>query len=76
MQPFDAKRAFLSRPDLFRRFRVPDEAEPLADAKLGDEDWLLVAERGGARRAFYLTHMAYHHVAQGTLAGEPYVVSF
>mgnify|MGYP002633123018 CR=1 FL=1 len=73
---FDASRAQLQKPDVFKRFRVPDDAQPLADAGLRDDDWLLVAERGGVRRAFYLNHMAYHHVAQGTLAGEPYLVSF
>jgi hypothetical protein len=76
MRHFDANRAQLKTPDQFKRFRVPDLAEPLVDAKLKRDDWLLVVERGGVRRAFYVNHMAYHHVAQGTLAGEPYLVSF
>ena len=76
MNAFDATRAQLKAPDFFKRFRVPDQAEALADAKLSPDDWLLVIERGGLRRAFDLNHMAYHHVAQGVLAGEPYLVSF
>jgi hypothetical protein len=76
MSLFDAARAQLKGPDQFKRFRVPDSGESLAAAGLKHDDWLLVAERGGVRRAFFLNHMAYHHVAQGTLAGEPYLVSF
>ena len=76
MQGFDAGRAQLKAPDFFKRFRVPDVGEPLAAAKLKGDDWLLVISRSGVRRAFLLNHMAYHHVAQGTLAGEPYLVSF
>ncbi|MBL4849567.1 MAG: DUF3179 domain-containing protein [Planctomycetes bacterium] len=76
MREFDASRAWLKKPDEFKRFRVPDEGEPLESAGLKDDDWLIVAERSGERRAFFLNHMAYHHLAQGTLAGEPYLVSF
>lgn len=73
---FDATRARLRGPDLFKRFRVPDEGEPLAGAGLDPETMLLVVERGEARRAFPVTQMAYHHAAQGELDGAPYVVSF
>jgi len=37
---------------------------------------LIAFERGGMHRAFLAREMAYHHVAQGELAGEPYLVSF
>jgi hypothetical protein len=76
MREFDVSRAKLKAPDQFKRFAVPDVGEPLAKAKLKGDDWLLVVARGGLRLAFQLNHMAYHHVAQGTLAGEPYLVSF
>ena len=32
--------------------------------------------RGGKRYVFILRQMVYNHVAQGTLAGEPYLVTF
>lgn len=73
---FDAERAWLREPDLFQRFRVPDRGVPLADAKVDPDEMLLVVERARARRAFLVTEMAYHHVAQGELGGEPYLLSF
>lgn len=73
---FDAERAWLRGPDLFQRFRVPDRGVPLANAKVDPNAMLLVAERARARRAFLVTEMAYHHLAQGELGGEPYLVSF
>ena len=76
MVEFDTERASLKRPDYFQRFRIPTEATPLTNTKLGPETSLLIVERGGQRRALLLHQMAYHHVAQGELAGEPYLVSF
>jgi hypothetical protein len=48
----------------------------LREAGLREETELLVFERGGLRRALVLQQMAYHHLAQGELAGRPYLVSF
>lgn len=76
MRDFDAARATLGQPDTFQRFRVSDRTEPLARAGLTDEEPLIVIERGGEQRALILTQMVYHHLAQGELAGEPYLVSF
>ena len=73
---FDAKRARLSKADLFPRFRVEGDGESLAQANLPADTMLLVFERGGERRALLLRHMMWHHVAQGELAGEPYAISF
>lgn len=73
---FDAERAWLRDPDLFPRFRIPDQGVPLAEAKLDPGEMLLVVERNGARRALRVKEMSYHHVAQGELAGEPYLVGF
>ncbi|MFQ5985881.1 MAG: DUF3179 domain-containing (seleno)protein [Thermoplasmata archaeon] len=73
---FDADRAWLREPDLFQRFRVPEEGEPLADANLDPTEMLLIVERGDARRAFLVRQISYHHLAQGGLDGEPYLVSF
>lgn len=73
---FDAQRARLSGPDLFPRFRVSGEGTPLESAGLSPDTLLLVFERGGEWRALLQNQMTWHHVAQGELAGEPYVVSF
>lgn len=73
---FDASRARLYGPDWFPRFRVAGEAERLADAGLEPTTQIVVADRGDERLAFLVEQMAYHHVAQGRLAGEPFVVAF
>jgi hypothetical protein len=73
---FDARRAFLRGPDMFRRFRVPERGEALVRAGLPGRELVLVAERGGERRAFLAQDLAYHHVAQGVLGGLPYLVAF
>ena len=73
---FDVARAKLSGPNQFARFRVPAGHEPLADAKLGDGESLQIVERGGARLALWVRQMVYHHVAEGTLGGEPFVATF
>jgi len=76
MTGFDLARASLRGPDLFQRFRVPQEGEPLRSARVSAETELIVFARGGTSRALLLAEMAYHHLAQGELAGEPYLVSF
>ena len=73
---FDPAAALLGWPDQFPRFRVPDAATPLRDAEVADDEKLIVVERAGARRALRVSDLAYHHIAQGELAGEPYVVAF
>ena len=50
--PFDLSRARLSGPDYFKRYRAPDDGEPLANSGLGPEVELLVVERGGEERGF------------------------
>ena len=54
----------------------PDAGAPLAALELPAETEILVFERGGAKRGLLVRHMAYHHVAQGELAGHPYLVTF
>jgi hypothetical protein len=73
---FDTRRAILKNPDMFQRFRAPAEGIPLSEAGLAPEDQLIVFERDGERRALEVRRMAYHHLAQGELAGEPYLISF
>ena len=76
MQTFDTSRAWLRKPDLFPRFTAPAEGKQLSSLSLAEHEELLVVERGGLRRAFLMRHAGWHHVIQGELAGEPYVVSF
>ena len=49
---------------------------PLRELGLDPQRDLLVFERGGQRRSVSLPDAAYHHVIQGELAGEPYLVTF
>ena len=54
----------------------PDEGAALSNTGLHDDVELIVFERRGVRRALLAREMAYHHVAQGVLENEPYLVSF
>lgn len=78
-EDFDVDRAMLSDAPMFDAF-YPDEYEPLADARrdgrVDDETALLVLERDGATLVLLTMQMSYHHIAQGEIAGEPWMVSF
>ena len=74
--PFDPQRAFLKGPDRFPRFSIPGHGQPLAAAGLDPGELILLVQRGGRQLALLATEMAYHHVAQGKLAGQPYLVTF
>ncbi len=77
MSEFDSTRARLNEPDLFPRFRVPDHGRPLCELpKLKDKAELLIIERGGQRLGLDLVQMAWHHLAQGSLGGQPYAATF
>ncbi|GMR10519.1 MAG: hypothetical protein BMS9Abin28_1340 [Anaerolineae bacterium] len=73
---FDISRASIMGPDGFQRFRVPERGKPLKTAGLSPSTELIVVERNGERRALVTREMAYHHLAQGHLGGEPFMVSF
>lgn len=73
---FDARRAHLTGPDMFKRFRAPEGGESLAALELAPDRPLLLFEREGDARALDATQMTYHHVAQGTLREKPYLVTF
>ncbi len=75
-EPFDAARAMLRGADMFERFRITGPGVPLGEAGLSPGTELLVFARGGERRALVLREMAYHHLAQGEVGGEPAMVSF
>jgi len=71
----DHRKVFAKKKFQFVPF-LPTHAIPLISAKLRPDEDLLIFKRGSKRYALILRQMAYHHVAQGTLAGEPYLVSF
>ncbi|MCH9646813.1 MAG: hypothetical protein K0U98_01165 [Deltaproteobacteria bacterium] len=54
----------------------PGKGRPLETAGLSAETDLLVFERGLDRVALIMREMAYHHVAQGVVRGEPFLVCF
>lgn len=61
----------------FEPFRPgPQHAVKLADMRLKPDTELLTFARGGQRRSVLLPEAAYHHIIQGTLASQPYLVSF
>jgi hypothetical protein len=81
MDTFDISRARLMKKELFKRFRVENEnihrlTNLLDKNKISLLDELLVVERNDQRLAFLVSQIAYHHVAEGKLAGEPYLVAF
>ena len=59
---------------------VVSETEPMRDAlsarKLQDDTRLLVLDHDAGVLAFLTDQMTYHHVAQGEIDGEPWMVSF
>ena len=48
----------------------------LKRAKLDPKTELMSFERNGVRRVLLVREMIYHHICQGELAGEPYLVTF
>ena len=76
---FDTARAHLSDAPMFEPFRVSETeslARALDDGRVEAETPVLVLERGDRHLALLTLQMAYHHVAQGKLAGEPWMVTF
>ena len=76
---FDPDRAMLRERPTFDAFRVSQTrslADALKDGAVESATPLMVMERDGATLALITTQMAYHHVAQGSLMGEPWLVTF
>ena len=76
---FDMDIARIGVRSRFEPFRV-SETEPLIDAlsagKLHGDTRVLVMDHSAGRLAFLTDQMVYHHVAQGEIDGEPWMVSF
>jgi hypothetical protein len=79
MAEFDKRRALLLRRDIFAPYRVASTSllrDALSRGELPDRAPVLVMERGAATLVLLTQQLLYHHVAQGELAGEPWMVSF
>lgn len=75
-RPIDRSKAVLKRAGFqFAPFR-PRAGKSLQSSGLPPDTDILVIARQGERHAFTMREMAYHHIAQGEIAGEPYLVSF
>ncbi len=76
---FDSSVARLSDRTRFVPLQVTETRslhEALDDGLLSKDTPLLVIERGSLHLALLTRQMTYHHIAQGELAGEPWMVSF
>lgn len=76
---FDAKRAILSKRDMFRPLavqRTEGLAGALSSRKVRAETPLLVLDRNGAALSLLTSEMIFHHVAQGEWNGTPFLATF
>ena len=60
----------------FEPFQVPGQGVSLSSLNLPPDLELITFTRGKSTRALIAREMAYHHVAQGELDGQPYLISF
>ncbi len=78
-EDFDTDRALFWAAPNFVPLRNP-EWIPLREARgarnVQDDTPLLVFEAGGETLTLVSSQMSYHHVAQGEIAGEPWMVTF
>ena len=76
---FDPERALFFAQSNFDPLRDPVFG-PLRDAEragaVSDDQPVLVFEAGGETLVLVTSQMSYHHVAQGEMAGEPWMVTF
>lgn len=76
---FDVERAFLGSQPIFTPLRDPEFIplrQALRDGDVDDDTPILVFEAGGRMLSMVTGQMSYHHVAQGEMAGEPWMVTF
>jgi hypothetical protein len=79
MTLFDVNRATLSETDMFEPFYVRSMQplqRALAKGDVTTDTPVLALERAGGLLALLTQQMSYHHVAQGEIAGQPWLVSF
>ncbi|MBV9763389.1 MAG: DUF3179 domain-containing protein [Acidobacteriaceae bacterium] len=71
--------AFLSRVNIYEQMFHPIEAprfESAANAKLDPNDMVIAVRVSGVDHAYPIREMAYHHVFNDTLNGEPIVATY
>jgi len=76
---FDAERAIFWAQRNFDPLRDPSFqslADALDEGHVTRETPVLVFEAGGETLVLVTSQMSYHHVAQGEMAGEPWMVTF
>ncbi len=76
---FDIDRAFVVDHTIFVPFEVKEMIplrQALDDGRIDKTTQLLILDRGTRQLALVTGQMAYHHIAQGELDGEPWMVSF
>lgn len=61
---------------LFEPYLPKNGGIPIAQSGLHDDEELILVERKEQRHLYLSKEMAYHHLAQNKIAGEPYMVSF
>ena len=79
MAEFDDRRALLLRKDIFAPYHVTSTSllrDALSRGDLPEEAPVVVVECGAATLVLLTQQLLYHHVAQGELAGEPWMVSY
>ncbi len=74
--PIRRRTVHLKKWCVFPPFRVPARGRRLDALDLPPDLELIRVARGGEQRLLIVREMAYHHVAQGVLGGEPFLVSF
>lgn len=78
-EDFDESRAYIGDSPMFDAF-YPEQYESLADVRrtgrVNDDTAVLVLRRGDTTLTLLTMQMSYHHIAQGDVAGEPWMVSF
>ena len=78
---FGEGRAWISDTTIFAPFHVTDDdigplRDAVADGIVQPGTWLVIMGHDAGRLAMVMDQMAYHHVAQGEVSGEPWMVSF
>ena len=76
---FDTGRAIFWETRNFDPLRDPEWVsleKARKDGHVANDTPVLVFEAGGATLVLVTSHMAYHHVAQGNMRGEPWMVTF
>ena len=79
MAEFDKRRALLAPRDIVAPYRVTSTSllrDALSRGDLPEDAPVMVVERAAATLVLLTQQLLYHHVAQGELAGEPWMVSF